>query len=138
MPSVRTGSTPSTYIRRFPEALVTILASGLFKGFFYGLGPIFAAQSGLTPAQIGQFMALSIAVGQFAQFPLGKLSDRFSRVALIGLTAMLLSIAYLPLACLEVPKRVTVSQFVLVSAALFFFVFIYDFTHCGATSLMWN
>lgn len=96
---------PMHYIRRLPQALGTILASGLLNGCFYGLSPIFAAQSGLTTAQVGQFMALSIAAGLFAQLPLGKLSDRFSRIALIRLTATLLGIAYLPFACLEVPER---------------------------------
>jgi MFS family permease len=85
--------------------LGTILASGLLNGCFYGLTPIFAAQSGFTPAQVGQFMALSIAAGLFAQLPLGKLSDRFSRVGLIRLTAALLCLAYLPLAFLPAPGQ---------------------------------
>lgn len=96
---------PMLYIRRLPQALGTILASGLLNGCFYGLTPIFAAQSGFTLAQVGQFMALSIAAGLLAQLPLGKLSDRFSRVALIRLTAALLCVAYLPLAFLDAPQR---------------------------------
>ncbi|PYY71299.1 MFS transporter [Pseudomonas jessenii] len=91
------------YVRRLPQSLGTILASGLLNGCFYGLTPIFAAQSGFSPAQVGQFMALSIAAGLFAQLPLGKLSDRFSRVGLIRLTAALLCVAYLPLAFLPAP-----------------------------------
>lgn len=93
------------YVRRLPQSLGTVLASGLLNGCFYGLTPIFAAQSGFTPAQVGQFMALSIAAGLFAQLPLGKLSDRFSRVGLIRLTAVLLCIAYLPLAFLQAPGQ---------------------------------
>ncbi|MGF6092241.1 MFS transporter [Pseudomonas sp. 18173] len=92
------------YVRRLPQSLGTVLASGLLNGCFYGLTPIFAAQSGFTPAQVGQFMALSIAAGLFAQLPLGKLSDRFSRVGLIRLTAALLCIAYLPLAFVQAPE----------------------------------
>ncbi|MCY1448276.1 putative MFS-type transporter YcaD [compost metagenome] len=48
-------------------------------------------------------MALAIAAGLAAQFPFGKLSDRFPRVTLIRLTAALLVVAYLPLAFLEAP-----------------------------------
>ncbi|WP_342245517.1 MFS transporter [Pseudomonas sp. OTU5201] len=94
---------PMLYLRRLPQALGTILASGLLNGCLYGLTPIFAAHLGFTPAQVGQFMAASIAAGLLAQLPLGKLSDRYSRVTLIRLTAALLSIAYLPLAFLDAP-----------------------------------
>lgn len=89
---------PMLYLRRLPQSLFTILASGLLNGCLYGLTPIFAAQLGFTPAQVGQFMAISIAAGLLAQLPLGKLSDHFSRITLIRATAVLLCIAYLPLA----------------------------------------
>lgn len=89
---------PMLYLRRLPQSLFTILASGLLNGCLYGLTPIFAAQLGFTPAQVGQFMAISIAAGLLAQLPLGKLSDHFSRITLIRATALLLCIAYLPLA----------------------------------------
>lgn len=89
---------PMLYLRRLPQSLFTILASGLLNGCLYGLTPIFAAQLGFTPAQVGQFMAISIAAGLLAQLPLGKLSDHFSRITLIRATAALLCIAYLPLA----------------------------------------
>ncbi|KAB0495301.1 MFS transporter [Pseudomonas vancouverensis] len=91
------------YVRRLPQSLGTILASGVLNGCFYGLTPIFAAQSGFNPAQVGQFMALTIAAGLLAQLPLGRLSDRFSRVSLIRLTAIALCVAYLPLAFLQAP-----------------------------------
>ena len=89
---------PMLYLRRLPQSLLTILASGLLNGCLYGLTPIFAAQLGFTPAQVGQFMAISIAAGLLAQLPLGKLSDHVSRITLIRFTAALLCIAYLPLA----------------------------------------
>jgi MFS family permease len=92
------------YIRRLPQALGTVLASGLLNGCFYGLTPIFAAQLGFTPAQVGQFMALSVAAGLVAQLPLGMLSDRYSRVAIIRATSILLCVAYLPLAFLNAPE----------------------------------
>ena len=95
---------PMFYIRRLPQALGTVLASGLLNGCFYGLTPIFAAQLGFTPAQVGQFMALSVAAGLVAQLPLGMLSDRYSRVAIIRATSILLCVAYLPLAFLNAPE----------------------------------
>ncbi|MDH4612631.1 MFS transporter [Pseudomonas sp. BN102] len=95
---------PMLYVRRLPQALGTILASGLLSGCFYGLTPIFAAQLGFTSSQVGQFMALSIAAGLLAQLPLGMLSDRYSRVALVRVTAALLCAAYLPFAFLDAPE----------------------------------
>lgn len=95
---------PSLYIRRLPQALATILVSGMLNGCLYGLTPIFAAQLGFTPSQIGQFMALSVAAGLVAQLPLGMLSDRYSRVALIRVTSILLCVAYLPLAFVDAPE----------------------------------
>lgn len=94
---------PMRYIRRLPQALGTVLVSGLLNGCFYGLTPIFAAQLGFTPSQVGQFMALGIAAGLVAQLPLGMLSDRYSRVALIRLISILLCVAYLPLALFDAP-----------------------------------
>ncbi|MCY1268476.1 MFS transporter [Pseudomonas jinjuensis] len=101
----QTRVNPMLYVRRLPQALGTVLASGLLNGCFYGLTPIFAAQLGFTPAQVGQFMALSIAAGLAAQLPLGRLSDRFPRVTLIRLTAALLAVAFLPLAFLDAPQH---------------------------------
>ncbi|BAN49169.1 MFS transporter [Metapseudomonas resinovorans] len=94
---------PMLYIRRLPQALGTVLVSGLLNGCFYGLTPIFAAQLGFTPSEVGQFMALGIAAGLVAQLPLGMLSDRYSRVALIRVIAILLCVAYLPLAVFDAP-----------------------------------
>lgn len=94
---------PMIYIRRLPQSLGTVLVSGLLNGCFYGLTPIFAAQLGFTSPEVGQFMALGIAAGLVAQLPLGMLSDRYSRVALIRGISILLCVAYLPLAVLDAP-----------------------------------
>lgn len=96
---------PLLYLRRLPQALGTVFASGLLNGCFYGLTPIFAAHLGFTPAQVGQFMALTIAAGLLAQLPLGKLSDRVSRVTLVRLIALLLVVVFLPLALLKTPAH---------------------------------
>lgn len=117
---VQTRVNPLVYVRRLPQALGTVLASGLLNGCFYGLTPIFAAQCGFTPAQVGQFMALSIAAGLAAQLPLGKLSDRFSRVVLIRVIAGLLALTFLPLAFLSATEH---RGIMLVGAAIGFLQF---------------
>lgn len=89
---------PLLFIRSHPQALGTILASGLLCGSLYGLAPIYASQQGLSTAQVGQFMAFWIFAGLLAQAPLGWLSDRYSRAWLIRLNASLFSAVVLPLA----------------------------------------
>lgn len=93
---------PSTYLNRLRQSLGTALVSGVLNGSFFSLAPIFMAQLGYAPAEIGQFMALTLAGGLIAQFILGRLSDRYSRVTLIRLIAILLVVAYVPLAFLDV------------------------------------
>lgn len=89
------------FLRQLPQALLTVLASGMISGSFYGLASIYASQQGLSTSQVGQFMALSIGAGLLAQVPLGLLSDRVARVVLIRWLALLLALACLPLALLQ-------------------------------------
>ena len=85
------------FLRRVPQSLATILASGVINGGFYGLASIYASQQGLSTVEVGQFMALTIGAGLLAQLPLGWLSDRLPRASLIRGVALLLALACLPL-----------------------------------------
>ncbi|MCY1330086.1 putative MFS-type transporter YcaD [compost metagenome] len=93
---------PSTYLNRLRQSLGTALVSGILNGSFFSLTPVFIAQLGYAPAQVGQLMALTVAGGLLAQFILGRLFDLYSRVALIRLIATLLALAYAPLAFLDI------------------------------------
>lgn len=53
--------------------------AGCVSGSFYGLGPVYGLQTGLSVSQISLMMALGIAGGALMQLPLGKLSDRVDR-----------------------------------------------------------
>jgi len=72
-------------------------ASGIVAGALLAMGPVFAAGIGLTVAEISVFMALLMAAGAVAQYPIGKLSDRFDRrrvivwVGLAGTAAALVA-----------------------------------------------
>lgn len=85
------------FIRRIPQAMLTILLTGLMSGAFHGLAPVYASQQGLDPGTVGVFMATCLAAGLLAQFPLGMLSDRFSRPRMIRLFALILACSCLPL-----------------------------------------
>ncbi|HEX5841473.1 MAG TPA: MFS transporter [Pseudomonas sp.] len=86
------------FIERVPLSLTTIAVSGLLIGAFYGLAPLYGTRMGLSTEQVGLFMGCSILAGLLVQWPLGWLSDRYDRVRLINICALLLTLAALPLA----------------------------------------
>ncbi|MFV3368187.1 MFS transporter [Pseudomonas sp. NY15435] len=91
---------PRFFIKRVPQSLTTVLVSGLVIGSFYGLAPLYAVRQGLSTEEIGLFMGGCIFAGLVVQWPLGWLSDRYDRAALIRNAAILLLVVALPLALL--------------------------------------
>ncbi|MNZ24061.1 putative MFS-type transporter YcaD [compost metagenome] len=108
------------FLRKVPRPLLTVLVSGVLNGSFFALASIYASRQGLGTAEVGQFMALSIAAGLLAQLPLGWLSDRVSRVVLIRAVSLLLMLACLPLALLH---GLSFSALLLFSACIGFLQF---------------
>jgi len=88
------------FFQRVPQSLTTMLIAGLITGSFYGLAPLYALRQGLDTGQISLFMGVCVLAGLLAQAPLGWLSDRYDRAALIFGCALLLAFAALPLAVL--------------------------------------
>lgn len=82
-----------------PLGVVACVFSGLGAGAFWGLGPVFAANMGLSTQAIAGFMGLTIFGGVVMMWPVGKLSDRYERrkvlLAACGLTAIMALIAHL-------------------------------------------
>lgn len=62
-----------------PLGVVGCVFSGLGAGAFWGLGAVFAAGIGLSPAGIAGFMGLTILGGAVMMWPIGRLSDRHER-----------------------------------------------------------
>jgi MFS family permease len=62
-----------------PGAAIGAMLSGLTLGAFWGMGPVYALESGLDRAGVGLFMTITICGGAFLQFPIGRLSDRGDR-----------------------------------------------------------
>lgn len=56
---------------------------GLMLGAFYGMGAVYARRLGLEMSEIALFMSVVIAGGVALQWPVGWLSDRFDRRAVI-------------------------------------------------------
>ncbi len=81
-----------------PVGVLGTIAAGLNNASLNSMGPIYAAERGLTIAQVSIFMACAILGGMLLQFPIGRLSDRLDRrsvmiVVAAALAACALSIA---------------------------------------------
>ncbi len=85
----------ATLFRISPIGIVCSISSGTILGTFYGLGPIFALKMNYTTADIGSFMGIVIISGMFAQWPIGKLSDKYDRRMIIFGVALLLMLSSL-------------------------------------------
>lgn len=70
---------PGWLYRVSPVGAMGCLAIGFANGAFWGLAPVFAQRSLMTVAEISYFMGAAILGGAVAQWPLGRLSDRFDR-----------------------------------------------------------
>lgn len=80
-------------IKRSPLGPIGCFVSGLMMSSFYGLAPIFGRESQLTLFQISQIMGLTIMGGLLLQWPIGHLSDIFSRrKVIIGVSCALMLI----------------------------------------------
>ena len=76
-----------------PLGIAGVFLSGALTGSLYGLGPVFAAQSGFGVSGTALFMTILIAGGVFLQWPLGRLSDVFDRRRVIIVLSIALAIA---------------------------------------------
>jgi MFS family permease len=88
---------PMYYLRRAPMSLTVVLIGGVLTGAFYGLGPVFAYRHELSSDQVALFVAVAVAAGLVAQWPMGYMADRINRAALIRMNALLLALFSVPM-----------------------------------------
>ena len=89
---------PLKLFRLAPAGVVSILLSSIAVGVMMGMGPVFAAEEGMSIASIALFMSVFLAFGAIAHIPLGWLSDRIDRrLVILGATfsAVILSVILL-------------------------------------------
>jgi MFS family permease len=74
-----------------PAAVAGVLGAGLANGAFWSLAPVYGRDSGLPEALVPVFVSLAVLGGAVAQWPVGRMSDRFDRrfvlLALCGAAA---------------------------------------------------
>jgi len=86
---------PLKLFRLAPAGVASILLSSVAVGVMVGMGPVYAAEEGMSIARIASFMSIFLAFGAIAHIPLGWLSDRIDRrLVILGATfsAVLLSV----------------------------------------------
>lgn len=75
--------TPILNIRRLieasPTSVVGCLVAGLISASWWGLGPVYAREIGLSIDEISNFMAAGLLGGLFLQLPVGRISDKLDR-----------------------------------------------------------
>jgi MFS family permease len=101
-------------LRAAPVAIAGAALSGLVSGAFYALVPVWMQGEGVAQATIGLFMLVAVLGGLAFQVPVGRLSDRFDRLAV--LIALSVGLAGLAVALVHLPHSATV---ILPSAAVF-------------------
>jgi len=74
---------PALAFQRSPLAVGGVLVAGRTASAYRMVGPIYGAEVGLEPRDIGLFLAAFVAGGALAQYPAGWLADRFDRRAVL-------------------------------------------------------
>ncbi|HLI11145.1 MAG TPA: MFS transporter [Alphaproteobacteria bacterium] len=62
-----------------PLGVLACLSSGLVTSSLYGMGAIFAQNSGFDLSEVSYFMGAAVLGGLALQYPIGRLSDRYDR-----------------------------------------------------------
>lgn len=75
----RATFSPLLVLRTSRTASASSFSSGLIAGSIYGLGPVYGLQQGLDVPSVSFMMALAITGGAIAQYPLGRMSDKYAR-----------------------------------------------------------
>lgn len=87
--------------RQAPLGVAAAFAAGIVTSAFAGVGPIYAVRLGLAPEAIALFMAAPVLASMLVQAPVGWLSDRLPRKAVLSAVALLALASALAVPLLE-------------------------------------
>jgi len=75
---------PLRLFRMAPVGLAGSFAIGIANGALWSLGAVYATERGLTTDGAAVFMSVAVVGGALMQWPVGRLSDRFDRRAVLA------------------------------------------------------
>ena len=78
--------------RLSPLGVMGAAATGMAHGILFSLGAVYGDRIGLSIAEISLLMGITVVGGIVAQWPIGRLSDRFDRRRIITAVALLAAI----------------------------------------------
>jgi MFS family permease len=76
-----------------PLGIVGMMVGVAAWASFFSMGAVYAAQIGLSVAEISAFMAAMLIGAVVLQWPIGRLSDIFDRRTVFAITALLVAVA---------------------------------------------
>lgn len=88
-------------MRTAPIGLIGALITGAANGAVLGMGAVWGAAEGLSVDRIAVFLTLALVGGVALQWPLGAISDRFSRRRVIFTATVAAAVAAVGLATVE-------------------------------------
>ncbi len=105
--------------RIVPTGLTTSFLTGIGNGALFGMGAAYASAAGLSPGRIGLFILMPMIGAVIFQFPIGTISDRVSRRAVIFAVALAATIVPLALEWTEPNSRLSFVLMFLLGGAVF-------------------
>ncbi len=75
-------------VAQVPTGVTVSVLVGLAHGALMGMGAFYATRAGLSPSRVALFMGAPMAGGVVFQWPIGALSDRFPRRAVMLVVAI--------------------------------------------------
>ena len=78
--------------RLSPLGVMGAAATGMAHGILFSLGAVYGDRIGLSIAEISLLMGITVVGGIVAQWPIGRLSDRFDRRRVLTAVALLAAI----------------------------------------------
>jgi len=79
----RTPVWPMLKLRSARLGINGCIISGIALGSLYGLMPLFLTHRGMSDSSVGYWMGLLVSSGIIGQWPVGKLADRYGRLAVL-------------------------------------------------------
>ncbi|HKJ75697.1 MAG TPA: MFS transporter [Gammaproteobacteria bacterium] len=119
-PHQPTGLRLHSLMRVAPIGLVGCLIDGVVGGSFWGMAAVFGGQVGLSAAQVGVFLSVTVVGGIVAQWPIGYLSDRTDRRLVLAIVAGLAGLSCAGLAVTPLPWFMVLTTLAFAFGALTF------------------
>ncbi|HOV02916.1 MAG TPA: MFS transporter [Kaistiaceae bacterium] len=94
---------PRELYRASPVGLVGVFLIGISNGAFWMLAAVYGVRSGFSVAEAASFMSIAVVGGALFQWPIGRLSDRHDRRAVLVGTMFAATVFGLALASVPLP-----------------------------------